>query len=68
MYLLLAFAYLYTTWSIPTLLHISTINNILTSVSNSNLASVFFKYAWHANSGAKENKHDLVVNFPIIFP
>ena len=67
MYLLLAFAYLCTTWSIPTLLHISTINNILTSVSNSKF-QVFFKYIWHANSGTKENKHDLVVNFPIIFP
>ena len=33
----------------------ATINNISTSVNNSNFTSVFFKAAYHANSGAERN-------------
>ena len=54
MYLLFAFEYLCTAWHIPPLITFSTINNISTSVNNSNFTSVVFKQSQscHANPGA----------------
>ena len=51
-YLLLAFAYRCRTWLIPPLTPVSTINNMLTSINNSNFPSIFVRHACHANSGA----------------
>ena len=47
-----AFAYLCIAWHRPLLILFSTINNILTSVNNSNSILVFFKNACYANPGA----------------
>ena len=51
---LFAFAYLYTAWHITPLIPFPTINNILTSVNNSNFIFDFFKHACHANLGAEK--------------
>ena len=51
MYLLFASAYPCIAWHIPPLIPFRTINNILTSVSNSNIIPVFFKHAYHVNPG-----------------
>ena len=52
MCLLFSFAYLCIAWHIPPVIPFSTINNISTSVNNSNVTSVFFKQACHAHPGA----------------
>ena len=49
MYLLLAFAYLYTAWTVPTLIPLPTIINIVLSINNSYFISVFSNQACHAN-------------------
>ena len=50
--LLFAFSCLCITGHIPPPTPFSTINNMSTSVNNSNFTSVFFKQACHANAGA----------------
>ena len=63
MYLLFAFACLYTELHIPPLIPFSIINSISTSVISSNFTPGFFKQACHANRGAK-NKQDLIHKLP----
>ena len=60
MYLLFASAYPCIAWHIPPLIPFRTINNILTSVSNSNIIPVFSKHAYHVNPVVDKNEQDQV--------
>ena len=55
---MLVLAYQFMAWHIPPLIPFSTLNNISTSVSNSNFTSVFFKHACHANRSVGKNKQN----------
>ena len=67
MYFLFAFAYLCIARHNPPLIPFSTINNISTSVNNSNFIPDFYKHACHANPGADRNEHDQVHIFQYIY-